>query len=422
MMRSLHRVYASAAFYTAVNAIEALVPFVLTPVLTRILAPSAFGTWTIFVSLMALFRPIVTASFNEAIRMHFYSMRSAERANFIASALVMSALITTAFILAFTFGERYFVALFKMPGDWMVAVFIGSLFYGLFYCLLAFNQFSDDRKNFALLHVAQSAISIAAIVMLVCFGFGWEGAVVGKIIGLAACLALGIAFLTPGLSKIELARPSWHHIRQLGRFGIVYLPAGVGLVLAGITDRLIIAHYMDAASVGFYGAAELFGSVLALAVTGFLHGWMPWLFRRLEHSGSRVLPEIRYVSAAFFILLPIGSVLVYLASMIVAPILLGPTFHDAVELIPWAIAAMAARAVFSHNMAFLHFKGAIGLMSLSSLTFFVLNIVFTLWLVTDFGVPGVFAATCAAYIVATALNGGFVLSAYKRTQTTALVS
>ncbi|MGB0748451.1 MAG: lipopolysaccharide biosynthesis protein [Magnetospiraceae bacterium] len=413
LIAGVRRVYSMAAFYTLVTSMEALVPFILTPVLTRVLTPGAFGTWTIFVSLMTVFRPVVTASFNEAIRMHFFKLRPGQHSGFISSAILLSIVITMLLICLFFFFSQPFIEFFQMPGNWLIAVFVGALLYGIFYFLLAFNQFSNDRKNFALLHVTQSVISVVAILGFVFSGQGWEGAIMGKIIGLGGALAIGLLWLTPLLDTGELAKPKKEHLPELARFGVLYLPTGVGLVLAGITDRLIIAHEMDASHVGFYGAAELFGAVLALAVTGFLHGWMPWLFRRLEEAEGRATKEILLVSLVFFALLPVGAVVIYGASLIGAPLLLGASFQSAIDLIPWAIGAMATRAIFSHNQAFLHYKAKVAMMSISSLAFFLLNILFTFWLIVDYGVPGVFAATCAAYGVATVINSLFVFQCYR---------
>ena len=36
-------------FYTLANSIEALVPFLLAPLLTRMLDPTAYGVWVLFV-------------------------------------------------------------------------------------------------------------------------------------------------------------------------------------------------------------------------------------------------------------------------------------------------------------------------------------------------------------------------------------
>ena len=46
-------------FYSFANSIEALSPFFLAILLTRILTPQDYGIWVLFVSLMAFLRPVV---------------------------------------------------------------------------------------------------------------------------------------------------------------------------------------------------------------------------------------------------------------------------------------------------------------------------------------------------------------------------
>ena len=46
VMGGLKRVYFSSVFYTLVTSIEALTPFLLTPILTRFLSPASYGIVT----------------------------------------------------------------------------------------------------------------------------------------------------------------------------------------------------------------------------------------------------------------------------------------------------------------------------------------------------------------------------------------
>jgi O-antigen/teichoic acid export membrane protein len=301
----------------------------------------------------------------------------------------------------------------QFPAEWITSIVIAAYCFGIFYFLLAFNQFADDRKNFALLHILQASFSLALMSALVLVGTEWKGAILGKIAGLAVCIVVGVLWLTPKLDKANLIKPRAAYAKQLVRFGWIYLPTGLGAVLAGLTDRLIIAHVMGVEHASYYGIAELFGSVLTLAVSGFIYGWMPWLFRHLSEHGNRDTAQVGVVSLVYFLLIPVGGWCVYGVSVVVGPYIVGDRFQGALDLIPFAIAVMVLRGYFVHNQAFLLFKNKVGAMSISSIVFVVLNIALSFVLIYPYGIVGVFVATCLSYFVATLLNGVWALRSYR---------
>ena len=61
-----------SVFYGFANGIEALVPFLLAPILTRSLDPTEYGLWVLFVTYSTFLRPIIGLTSQDAIRMRFY--------------------------------------------------------------------------------------------------------------------------------------------------------------------------------------------------------------------------------------------------------------------------------------------------------------------------------------------------------------
>ena len=202
------------------------------------------------------------------------------------------------------------------------------------------------------------------------------------------------------------------HIIRLAKFGLLYLPTGMGLVAIPLTDRLIVTHVLGLAENGLYGVAALFGLAVFVAINGILHAWMPWLFRSLvDWRGLR--REIITVSLIFFALLPLGGVIAYVIAVPVAPIIIGNQFDGAFHMIPWAIAGTVSMGYFFHNQAYLLFKKAILPMSLSSFSCIILNAVFSYYGAIEYGVIGVLAATIGAFLIAALISAAFVIPQYR---------
>lgn len=412
MYKLLKRLAGLSVFYSFANSLEALSPFVLALILTRFLVPEEYGVWVLFVSLVAFLRPVVNLTIQDALKMHFYDMDKARHGSFVLAAFYISS--ATALLLgvvSVVFADALAAAL-RFPAPWIGAVVVATYFYVNLYFFLTFNQFAEKRGRFIALQLVQSLCGIAVIVALVIAGWNWQGVVVGKIAGLAVACAIGAVWLWRDVEP-KLSADCRREIGELVKFGLVYLPAGFGLVAVPLTDRLVIAHVLGLGENGLYGVAALFGSALFIVISGFLHAWMPWLFQQLrEPRSDGFRREVAVVSLGFLLLLPAAGVAFYLASMIAAPIVIGDAFERAFPLIPWAIAGIVAMGYFFHNQAFLHFKKAVLPMSISSLNCIVLNLYLSYYGALYYGVVGVLAATIVAFLASALISGLFVTYHY----------
>ena len=348
----------------------------------------------------------------DALKMHFYEMDRSRLATFVVSAFYLSlgsALVLG--VLAVVFRDSLSSAV-KFPAAWIIAIVVTAFLYVNLYFILAYNQFAEKRRHFVTLQVVQSLIGFSAITLLVWLGWNWQGVVMGKMVGLFVACLVGIAWIAGDL-KLDLRAHDRQQIKELVKFGLCYLPTGLGLVAVPLTDRLIISHILGLGENGLYGVAALFGSALFIAINGFLHAWMPWLFQQLSKPSGNYRSEIFTVSVGFLLLLPVMGVVFYVVAVIAAPFLIGASFSNAFGLIPWAVAGTVSMGYFYHNQAFLHFKKAVLPMSVSSLNCIVMNIVLSYYGALYYGVAGVLAATIAAYTISAVTSGLFIVMDYK---------
>ena len=398
-------------FYSCANSIEALSPFILAIILTRFLDPHDYGVWVLFISLVGFLRPIVNLTVQDALKMHYYEMCRERRTTFVVSAFYLStASALFLALVAVLFGEVFEVML-QFPARWVVAIVVAAYLYVNFYFVLTYNQFAEKRSRFIVLQFVQSLLGIALITALVYQGWGWQGVVIGKTLGLLAACGLGVFWLAGDLDLSPGAHDR-RQIKDLLKFGLLYLPAGLGLVAVPLTDRLIVTHVLGLSANGLYGIGALFGSALFVGISGFLYAWMPWLFQRLGESQGDYKKEISAVSLGFLLLLPVVGFFFCLISIFLAPYVIGAAFSDAFVFIPWAIAGIVAMGYSHHNLAFLHFKKAVVPMSISSTSCIVLNIILSYFGAVYFGIAGVFGATVFAYLSSAIISGIFIVMNY----------
>src|SRR4029434_6758683 len=94
-------------FYAVANSIEALVPFMLAPILTRTLDPTAYGIWVLFITYATFLRPIVGLTAQDAIRMHFYDFDKKQLDQFTHTVLyVIMTMALIVLTITFLFPDR----------------------------------------------------------------------------------------------------------------------------------------------------------------------------------------------------------------------------------------------------------------------------------------------------------------------------
>ncbi len=397
----------NSVFYTVMNTVEALVPLLLVPLLTRRITPSEYGYITLYVSYVGVLVPCIGLKLDDYVRMHFFENDAQGRHALLSKSLCLVSLVGLFGLGACMAWQRELSAWLSFPASWLWVIVASAFSLSLFRLLLAFNQFMDNKRCFLGLHLAYTGASLAMIVGLLLTGQGWISYPLGKVLGALLALVAGIFLFVPGF---RLHRFSFSSLKPLLSFGLVYLPAGISLVAGGLIDRVLVAHRLGTEATGFYGVAALFGSALWLPILGFHHAWQPWLFRQLsdlqQHGRA-----IRRVSLCYIVGLPAFGVIVAAMSWWMAPLLIGEQYRSAFHLIPWAVATMILQGSFMHCQAFFHFYKATRVLSVGSMIFIAINLVLTIVLLKSHGLPGVFLATILAYAGALAFYGLVALCA-----------
>lgn len=417
----LRRIYTSSLIYALANSIEALAPFILSVVLTRKLSPDEYGIWVLFIALFTFLRPIISLSVQDALKMHYFEMERKSLSEFIISSFFLASSITLLLSCLAFLGKDHLSIWFKFPDSWIVSIVLTAYLYSIFYFLLTFNQFENNKKRFIFLHVLQSSISIVMAITLVIYEWSWKGAILGKLSGLLIASLFGSVWLVRDL-RFNINEKILFKVKELIKFGVHYLPTGLSLVLVPLTDRMIITHFLGLSENGLYGVAALFGSAFFIAINGFLFAWMPWLFRRLMKYDLQNQSEVRLVSLSFVLLLPFVALGFYFFCMLVAPFIIGSSFYDAFELIPWVLSAIVMQGYFFHNQAFLLFKKYAIIISACSFLCIVLNIILSYLWSLSYGVKGVIVATTVSYFVSALLSGFFIFYAFRNVKLSELTN
>ena len=144
----------------------------------------------------------------------------------------------------------------------------------------ALMQARQQSVAFTCTRLAQLVLVAALnILFLVVLDQGLRGAVRASLLG-TAVPALALVVFT---AAREGMRVSWQVIRDLLRFGLPLVPAGLLSFVMGFADRYVLNTYAGPWSVGVYSLACRFGMVLGLIVFDpLMKVWIPFQMRVLR--------------------------------------------------------------------------------------------------------------------------------------------
>ncbi len=398
-----------AIFYAVANSIEALVPFLLAPILTRTLAPSEYGIWVLFITYATFMRPIVGLTAQDAIRMRFLDFDQKQLDQFTHTILFVMLIMAVGVSAVVYLISDVLAAAATFPANWLISVVITAFLFEVFYTALALLQFHQRRRAFLTTQVVQAVLSIILISAFLMAGWDWRGVILGRMLGMAVATLFSLRSLGFGVSQF-LRIPPRSFYRNIASFGVIYWPAGMVIMAVGMTDKVVAAHFLGVSASAMYGVAALFASAYWVVNQSFVLAWTPWLFRKLKAAPSEGMREVLSVSALYFVLAPIAAILFYFVSLLVAPILLGEAFHSAIPLMRYIMIAIVLQGFFVHNMKYLHYDKDIRVMSLCSALTIALNLWLSVLWAPDMGIRGIMLATVVSF-GATFLISGMIIAA-----------
>jgi O-antigen/teichoic acid export membrane protein len=233
-----------------------------------------------------------------------------------------------------------------LPSHWLALAALSQIPQAMVAARLALWQAEGRPVRFGMLQVTAAALNVGVSVALVVhLGLGWEGRLLGH---LAAISVVGVVAVVSLRSGAMLVWPlDASSSRQALRSMLPLLPYGAGAMILSVSDRLLVANWLDLGQLGIYSAAVQLALPVSVAGEVMNRAVSPWLLERLTRGapGPRrsTWPVAGAASAAIFLVsAALGAVLFNGAGR-----LLGLRFDGALAILPYLIAANGVGAVSS---------------------------------------------------------------------------
>jgi O-antigen/teichoic acid export membrane protein len=406
MSTSFRTLGANSAIYVATNLLQKCATFLLMPLYTRYLDPTAYGTFAIVTAVNGFLSIAFTLGLTAAVtRFYFeYQEDPATLAQFWGSILT--------FIMLLSVGLG---AVLLLVGEQLLRPFIGNVafwpyvalgvittfFQPFFSAFLMLLQTRNQATRYAVISLANFLVTTGlTVTFVVVLRWGATGALLATMITAVTFFGLSLYLLR---SQLTFGL-KWQLLREAFAYSLPQVPHSLASQTTAMADRLILNSKLGSAAAGLYSVGGMISMAVEVAAFGVNRAYVPLSMSALKSGDLLQLARLRVIGS----LVVGGFCLVGAGISVFGPeivrLLAAPAFAGAAAVIPLLIFVGVGSAIYYVLVSVLFFdRKAVKLLPLCTLSAALLNVGLAMLLIPAFGLMGAAVASLLAQVLATIL-------------------
>lgn len=296
----------TSGLYTIANILNASIPFLLIPVLTRNMSKADYGMVAMFTMMVSFVGPFIGLSVHGAISRKYYSQDQDNFPRYVGNCFFLLAGSTILVTIIFLIFNRFISFYTALPPVWLFAVIAISFGQFIILCLLTIWQMKIKPISYGVFQILQTALNFGLTAWLVIqLQRNWEGRMEAQLLAVIVFAILGLVILYYNKwIKLEYNKEDLKHALQ---FSLPLIPHTIGGLLVTMTDRFFIKNLVGMDETGLYMVAFQIGNVLNLLMTSFINAYVPWLYDNLNKNELAIkakIVKLTYLIFAGLIVIP----------------------------------------------------------------------------------------------------------------------
>ena len=330
--------------------------FFLVPFYTNKFLPDEYGIITIIYSYIAILNVFFSIGL-ESGYMKFASTQEVgtKKQNFSNPYIIVFVNSLFLSLLIFLFSSEL-TGVFQIDSKYADLIKYSSLILLLDTIVLipfAYLRLQNKAKSFAGIKITNIVLNVLLNVILISyFKFGIEAVFISNLISSFVTFLM----LLPILSKNISFKFNKELVKELLKFSIPYIPAGIAANLVQIIDRPILKYLTDDKTVGIYTANYKLGIFMMLVVSMFEFAWRPFFLNNAKEPDAKNL-----FSKILTIFVLVASFLFLVISFFISDIvkmnlpfnihLIGKAYWTGLEIVPVILFSYLLYGMYVNFMA-----------------------------------------------------------------------
>lgn len=382
------KLFGNAAIYLVANILNAGIPFLLLPILTRVLTPTDYGTVAMFGIVLSVLGAFTGLSVHGAIGVRYFQLEKEELAEYVGTCIGILVISTSVLFLLIALYGSWLAEISGVPSDWLLVAVVLSGFQFLGNIRLSLWQVSGAAKKYGVFQITQSLFNAAvSLILILAVGMAWEGRVLGQS---AAVMLFGVVALWWLFRDDMLRFPNeWRvHSRDALKFGVPLIPHVIGGLLIVAADRFIIVKLLDVAQAGIYMVALQVGQALGLMTESFNKAYAPWLMKNLSKPTKALLVTIVRGTYCYFVLVFVAAAAFGFLAPMFLDFLVGESFRAAGDIVIYIALGFAFGGCYYMVTNYVFFESKTTVLALITFVSGIVNIPLIFVLVGHNGIVG----------------------------------
>lgn len=391
----------AAVWFVVCNVVNKGISLLATPILTRIMSPEQYGTFSVFQSWVAIATIFCTLNlFGAAYSRGRLDYKESVPA-FESSLLTLSTTLTLAFFLVFCAAPGFWSELMGLTPFLVVLLFVEILFTSATAFWSARQRFEYRYRALVIVTIATNVFSLAMGILAI---LSTDAKVEARVV--MDVVAKGV----PGLILLVaiIAKGRCFFNKEYWKYGIMFtlplLPHFLSHYVLSQSDRLMISAMVDNSAAAFYSVSYSISMALVIVVTAINDSYAPYTYQELDKGR---IEGVRKNGYAILALVGALTVLVMSFSPEILALFAGPEYSEAVAIIPPLSASVFFIFMYSMVSNLEYFYKKTQMIAVASVVAAVLNIILNLVFIPVFGYMAAAWTTLVAYIALAFMHGLF---------------
>ena len=389
----------SVGVYTSVMFLNKGISFLLLFIYTNplFITPSENGLLNLFSSSILFLMPFLSMGILQSASTDFYKLGKEEFRNFFISSLVPPSLVFLLSCASFFFLRDYLQSAFGFPYLFFILVPLITFLNFLSEMLTVMMRVNQELRNFARVEMVKILLEFGlSIALVVFFAMRWKGRLVGITVSYTF---IGIyAFYYFRRKGYLSGKFDLRHIKNELLFAIPVILMQVSIFCLNTADKFFLAKFQGHETVGIYGVACIFATVITVFASAYLSYLSPVIYREL----SRPVVNHSYLRKNFrqyALLMGTVSLLIVLLIPVVYRYLINARYGIAVNYFYLIAAGYFIWSLNAYFYSYLFYHKARRVLLLLSLGSIAFSVVSVYYFSKNFGAAGAALGILISYVI-----------------------
>lgn len=392
-----------AFVYTATSGIQKSIPFLLLPILTRVLSPHDYGLVGIFQVLVHISGILVGLRVHGAIGVSYFWLDECEFKEYVFNALLVIGISFVSVFSVVLFAKGFISSVLLFPADWLMLALVAGLSTGIIEVTISIWQTERKPLSYGLFQISRTSVNSGfSLFFVLVLGMAWEGRAFG-ILGSAVLFSIVGLLILLNNNRLRV-KISKKHIKDIFKFSIPLLPATLGWwVVTGI-DRMFISAMLNVSETGLYTVGYQIGLIVSIFVTSFNAAWWPFLFSKLKNRDFATKRKLVKFTYFYDVIVICIALIVALLGPVLLKYMVGKAFFASGKFILWISIGYAFNGMRYMILNYIYYAKKTHVTSFIPFVIAGINIVLNYFLIKLNGGVGAAQATAVSFFA------GFILT------------